>query len=306
MVHMIFRRGAIGLTVPKDSGIMYIKLHVREKTMLMTNRDDLHKNTMITLRRDQKRERLSPKTRKLVVTIVSIFVCLSVAVCVIVPTIYEHGILNVHSLKNAKEGQIRVACVGDSITYGCMVSNWTRNNYPTQLGRMLGSGYCVNNFGYSGRAAMFSADHPYVGETLYRQSVEFQPNIVVIMLGSNDTRTKNWRGVEDYVADYKAVIASYLRLESVEQIYIMSPPPAFRVHGKNPYNINPELLETVVRDAVVDIAEELGLNYIDLYGLFEGKKNLFVDGAHPTAEGAKMIAQTVYASLTENSESDSL
>ena len=96
----------------------------------------------------EKRERKSIK-KKLVITLVSIFACLSIMVCVIVPTIYEHGILNVHNLKSAKDGQIRVACVGDSITYGCMVSNWTKNNYPTQLGNMLGGGYCVNKFGYS-------------------------------------------------------------------------------------------------------------------------------------------------------------
>lgn len=260
---------------------------------------DTQKNSIITLRRDQKGKRLGTKNRKIVVALVSVFVLLAVAICVSVPTIYEHGITNIHPLKSAKDGQIRVACVGDSITYGCMVSGWTRNNYPAQLGRMLGNGYCVNNFGYSGRAATFSADHPYVGETLYRQSVEFQPNVVIIMLGSNDTRAKNWRGVEDYVADYKAIIASYLRLDSVEKIYILSPPPAFQVYGKNPYNINPTLLETVVRGAVAEIAEELGLHYIDLYGVFEGKKNLFVDGAHPTAKGAKMIAETVYGAMAE-------
>ena len=218
-------------------------------------------------------------------------------VCVIVPTIYEHGILNVHNLKSAKDGQIRVACVGDSITYGCMVSNWTKNNYPTQLGNMLGGEYCVNNFGYSGRAAMFSADHPYVGDTLYRQSIQFNPNIVIIMLGSNDTRKTNWRGLDDYVEDYKAIITSYMRLESVEKIYIMSPPPAFRVNGKNPYNINPELLRDVVRDAVVQIAAEFELIYIDMYAVFEDKAGLFVDGAHPNAKGAKLMAQTVYDAM---------
>lgn len=266
--------------------------------MQKTTKDELQKESIITLHREQART-VPSKQRKFITVILSVLLSLSVAVIVIAPTIYERGITNVHPLQEAKEGQIRVACVGDSITYGCMVSGWSRNNYPVQLGKMLGKEYCVNNFGYSGRAATFSSDHPYVGETLYRQSVEFNPNIVVIMLGSNDTRTKNWRGVEDYVADYKAIIASFLRLESVEKIYIMSPPPAFQVNGKNPYNINPDLLETVVRGAVEQIAKDMGLTYIDLYGVFEGQKNLFADGAHPTAKGAKMIAEKVYTAITE-------
>lgn len=59
-----------------------------------------------------------------------------------------------------KEGQIKVACIGDSITYGSY--HLTKRNYPAVLSKMLGDGYCVNNFGFSGRTAMKDGDMPYV------------------------------------------------------------------------------------------------------------------------------------------------
>ena len=75
-----------------------------------------------------------------------------------------------HPMKKAKDGQIKIACVGDSITYGCTDK------------------YCVNNFGYTNRTAIKDADYPYTKEKLYQQSLDFKPDVVVIMLGSNDTK----------------------------------------------------------------------------------------------------------------------
>ncbi|HBN38285.1 MAG TPA: hypothetical protein DD404_02040, partial [Ruminococcaceae bacterium] len=110
-----------------------------------------------------------------------------------------------HPMKKAEENQIRVACVGDSITFGCMVQNWQKNNYPTVLNHLLGEDYCVNNFGYTNRTAIKSADYPYTNEKLYRQSLDFKPDIVVLMLGSNDSKENNW-DKEKFIKDYCEII----------------------------------------------------------------------------------------------------
>ncbi len=236
--------------------------------------------------------------KKLIITISVILAVIVVAVCVTVPTLYMYGMLaDIHKFTNPEEGQIRVACVGDSLTYGHGVENWPKNNYPTQLGNMLGDEYCVNNYGYSGRTASKSCNRSYTSEKLYKQSLEFAPDIVIIMLGSNDTKSDVWKGKDSYVADYTEIIESYLALESVKSVYIMSPTPVWMKHGRAPYGINIELVATVIHDVAKELSIQLGLNYIDLYEVFADKGNMFSDGAHPNAEGASLIAKTVYEKM---------
>lgn len=244
-----------------------------------------------------------PKKKKIIIAVSAVLAFLVLSVCIAVPCIYENGLLvSAHPLNKAEDGQIRVACVGDSLTYGHGVSGWSKNNYPAQLGNMLGGGYCVNNYGYSGRTASSSGDRPYVNEKLYGKSLDFAPEIVVIMLGSNDTKPENWHGKEEYVKDYKAIVKSYLDLESVKEVYIMSPPPVWERKGKAPYNISTEIVSGDIYYAAQEIAEEFDLNYIDLHSLFADKEYMFKDGAHPNADGAKLIAQTVYEAIVASAQ----
>src|SRR5690606_38894849 len=50
--------------------------------------------------------------------------------------------------------QIKVACVGDSITAGLGIADPGTQSYPAQLQALLGSGYTVQNYGDSGRTLM--------------------------------------------------------------------------------------------------------------------------------------------------------
>jgi len=240
-----------------------------------------------------------PRKRKIILIVTTVMAAVLIAVAIGVPCgMYDNGYLGgANNLIKAKDGQIRVACVGDSLTYGFGISGWARNNYPKQLGNMLGDGYCVNNYGYSGRTASFSGDRPYVNEKLYTQSLNFAPEIVIIMLGSNDTKPENWKNKDAYLADYEKIIKSYLELESVKEVYIMSPTPVFKVDGKEPYNINTEIVANEIYHTARELAEKLNLNYIDLFTIFKDRAELFKDGAHPNAEGAKIIAETVRAAF---------
>ncbi len=239
-----------------------------------------------------------PKKKKIIIAVSAALAFIILAVCIAVPCVYESGLLGgAHPLKRAKEGQIRVACVGDSLTYGYGIWGWSKNNYPTQLGNKLGDGYCVNNFGYSARTASFEGDRPYVADSLYKKSLGFAPQIVIIMLGSNDTKPVNWRGKEAYKRDYLKIIQSYISLDSVKHVCVMSPSPVWNVKGKPPYSINADLIANDVRETAKEIADELGLAHIDLYEVFEDKPQLFKDGAHPNAEGAALIAEAVALSF---------
>ena len=199
-----------------------------------------------------------------------------------------------HVQPRPRAGQKRVACVGDSITYGCFVPGQPWNSYPRQLGRMLGRGYCVGNFGYTNRTALKIADHPYTAEKLYRQSLAFQPNLVLLMLGTNDTKAVNWNA-EAYARDLWELIESYRELESRPQVFLLLPPPVFPFCGKVRWDIRREVLENELLPICRRVAEGKGVPVIDIHSALAGRKELFMDGCHPNAKGASLIAEKTHA-----------
>lgn len=204
-----------------------------------------------------------------------------------------------HPMKKPKNNQIRVACVGDSITYGFMVRNWRKNNYPAILNKLLGKNYCVNKFAYTNRTAIKSGDFPLVNEKVYRQSLDFKPNIVIILLGTNDSKENNWNK-DKFISDYGDIIDDYLSLESSPKVYVLIPPPVFEVRGKVLYQLRKSIIEDEIIPAVKNLAKVKCADCIDAYKLFEGKKTFFVDGVHPNAKGSKLLAQCVFEALSSD------
>jgi acyl-CoA thioesterase I len=121
---------------------------------------------------------------------------------------------------------IRIACVGDSITAGVGASEG--NDYPTELGRMLGQQYSVNNFGVSGSTLLKHGDLPCQNQKAFKNAKAFNPDIVVIKLGTNDTKPYNWRFKDEFVADYKDMINQFRTLPSKPKIFISYPAPVVR------------------------------------------------------------------------------
>ena len=219
----------------------------------------------------------------------------------------DRGLLSgYHPLQTPKEGQIRVACVGDSVTYGFGIPHFNTNSYPAALQKLLGDGYCVNNYGYSGRTGCLMGDRPYRVETLCTQSREFAPDIVVILLGANDSKPFNWdtqvAGTNVYPEQFerglKELITVYQELPSQPKVCVATPLPAYADSSGNVrYDIRPEIITDEILPIVKRAAEETGTTLIDLYSVFEGKTELYSDGLHPTAEGAALLAQTVYDAI---------
>lgn len=205
-----------------------------------------------------------------------------------------------------KKGKIKVACVGDSITYGCMVENWYINQYPVVLQKKLGSKYDVRNCGMSARTGTKSGDHPYCKERIYRLSLEFEPDIVVIMFGTNDSKVENWKGAEQFREEYREFLTSYASLNSNPAMYIVTPPHGFYRDGNSSgplrFNIQlPKIRE--IRESILLLADELNANVIDLFSMTADKNDWFgKDGVHPNATGARAIAQIVFEAICVTEE----
>lgn len=198
-----------------------------------------------------------------------------------------------HGFVKPSEGQIKVACVGDSVTYGMTMKNWRKNAYPFVLRDVLGDEYCVENFGFSGRTVMNSGDRPYMKTKLYKQSLEFEPDIVVLQMGSNDSKGYNFKTAEAFREDYVTLLESYLSLPSKPRVIICTCPPAFRHGLEVKFDINANTVEHEIVPVIREVAEEYGLDLIDLMEQFYGKPKLFNDGLHPNIEGARIITDSV-------------
>ena len=195
-------------------------------------------------------------------------------------------------------GPIRVVCVGNSITAGFMTSNPAIYAYPEQLGNLLGGGYSVLNCGVSGCTMLKNGDSPYENQTAYTTAKNFDPQIVIISLGTNDSKGYNW-GVygSQFYSDYASMIADFRSTGHNPHIFVCFPPPAFIY---NQYNIMDSTLINSIQPLVDSIRTTLGTSKIDYYHPLLPYCNLFADGIHPTDAGSLMMAQIAYKAITTN------
>lgn len=190
------------------------------------------------------------------------------------------------------EGKVKVACVGDSITAGAGIKD-PKQRYPNQLQDMLGPTYEVKNFGVSGRTLLKHGDFPYWKEKAFQAAKDFAPNIVIIKLGTNDTKPQNWKFKDEFAADAKALVQEFQNLPSKPKVYLCHPVPAFPGN----FGIRDEVIKNEVNPAVDQVAKETGAEVIDLYTALADHKDLFPDKVHPNAEGAKLMARAIYKAL---------
>ena len=196
---------------------------------------------------------------------------------------------------NAFSDATRIACVGDSITYGAGIKDRKNMNYPVQLGKMLGSKYEVKNFGNSGSTMLKKGDKPFWKQQEYKAALDFNPNIVVIKLGTNDTKPQNWKHGVEYSDDYKSMISAFAKLSSKPKIYICLPVPVVKTR----WGITDAIVNKDIIPALKKLSAQTKCGIIDLNSPFKDKHQLIPDHVHPNAAGATIIAETVANSIRQ-------
>jgi lysophospholipase L1-like esterase len=191
---------------------------------------------------------------------------------------------------------IRVACVGDSITEG--------SGYPFQLHMMLGSNYVVGNFGVSGSTVSLDSTKPYMNESKFKEALDFNPDIIVIMLGTNDANPEITPNEIGFDTDYSQLVSAFQQLDGRQLIWIVKSPPIFTDNSS--YN-NTILVATFLPE-IDKLADQMNLPTVNIYDALSNHSEYFVDGVHPTSDGAAIIASNVYDAITlpDGSPDDSL
>jgi lysophospholipase L1-like esterase len=167
-------------------------------------------------------------------------------------------------------------------------------SYPAQLQQLLGDAWEVLNFGVSGRTLLKQGDHPYWKERAYEQALASKPDVVVIMLGTNDTKPQNWKFKEEFAGDYRALVRSFQELPGKPRVFICRPVP---VPEPGNYGINEKGVqeEIPLLDA---LAKELGTDVIDMHAALEGKPEMLPDRVRPNSAGAGEMAKAAAAAIT--------
>ncbi len=191
---------------------------------------------------------------------------------------------------------VRVACVGDSITFGAGIEKREVNSYPARLAGLLGDQWQVRNFGVNGATLLRSGSKPFWKLPAFIEALAFSPQVVIIALGTNDSQPCNWQHRDEFVGDYVALIRSFQALESKPRIWLCYPTPAFPGY----FGIADKVIKEEVIPRIDETARLTGLPIIDLRSALRDDKEMFPDTIHPNARGASVIAQAVYAAITDH------
>lgn len=188
--------------------------------------------------------------------------------------------------KDPSSDKIRIACVGDSITGGTF--------YPDDLWMLLGANYTVDNFGVGGTAASLDSSSPYMYQSEFERAKHFQPNIVIIMLGTNDANAIITPNNGSFVSSYVKLVEEFQALSSQPKIWIVKPPPVFS-NGTTP---SAELLNNYILPSIEQVALQTNSPIIDVYSAVSNSSQFFPDGVHPDPDGSQLIANEIYRAIT--------
>lgn len=198
-----------------------------------------------------------------------------------------------------KAQPVKVACVGNSVTFGYGLENPEKESYPVQLQQLLGENYLVKNFGKSGATLLRKGHRPYNEQEEYKNAIAFAGDIVVIHLGLNDTDPRDWPNYgDDFIKDYMALIQDFRTANPNCKIYICRMTPIGHNHWR--FKSGTRDWYWKIQHCIEVVAEQADCQLIDLQEILYHRPDLFPDALHPTKEGAGIIAQQVYEAITGN------
>jgi len=187
---------------------------------------------------------------------------------------------------------IRIACAGDSITYGAGVEDREKKCYPARLNALLGPRFDVRNLGRIGSTASSTGDLSYRSTDEFKALQEFRPEVIILAFGTNDTKPQNWKGKEAFETEYRNLLAALKGMKPRPKIWACFPPPVYR----DAWGINAQTLDDVM-DGIESACDREKIPVIDLHDALSGNPSWFPDGIHPDARGADAIATTVFQAV---------
>lgn len=200
-------------------------------------------------------------------------------------------------LKPNDNTKIKIACIGASTTVGFGATT----SYPSALQTLLGDRYEVMNYGVNATTVQKDGvdggtPMAYMDTDNYTQSKNYQPDIVIIMIGANDSKPENWKdGENNFAEDYDELVSSYCNLASEPTVLIATDVWV----QKTQWGINDATVSGYIAPIEKALAEKKGLPFIDLHAVTEGQDSYYIDdGVHMNDTGYAAIAAELSKKIT--------
>lgn len=197
----------------------------------------------------------------------------------------------------------KIACIGDSITFGMMRDAngvyYQFDNYPQKLETLLGEGWMVCNYGQPGAyATKDDGQLSYWNLRQFTDSKRKNAELYLIMLGTNDSA--NWDSGA-YHDSLSALVDAYRESAPDAQIFLMISPTAYPnpETGEVGAGVSVEVLDQEIPGIVNAIAEEKGVQVIDIHSFTADHADWYIDGVHPNGEGHQHIAEYIYDKIKD-------
>lgn len=191
----------------------------------------------------------------------------------------------------------KVACIGNSVTYGYGLPDREINCYPAQLQQLLGARYEVKNFGISGSTLLRHGHRPYEKTTAFKDMLAFVPDIAIIHLGLNDTDPRDWPDHRDeFMPDYRWLIDTIRQINPAVKIFVCRLTPIFHEHPR--FKSGTRNWYAQIQACITQLAVANHTSLIDLHAALYAHPELFPDALHPDVTGAGIIAHTIYSGIT--------
>lgn len=183
-------------------------------------------------------------------------------------------------------GQVRIVTNGDSITAGVGASNPGAGGYPARLDALLGPAFTVQAEATSGATLLQRGRPSFRSTTGVANTLGADPDIITIMLGTNDSKAVHQAHLPDFVDDYVSLLDTYRLALGDVTIHPVLPPPATDV------DVRGSVVANQIIPGVLEAARRRGLAVIDVHSAF-GREPLgfFTDGVHPADPGHLLIAE---------------
>ena len=195
--------------------------------------------------------------------------------------------------------RVKVACVGNSVTYGAGLKNREITSYPSVLQGLLEDGYDVRNFGHSGATLLRKGHNPYYKTKAFEEAVTFAPDVVIIHLGLNDTDPRNWPNYRDeFAADYSWLIDTFRQRNRGVNVFISRLTPIFHEHKRFRSGTRDWFWQ--IQELIPQIASANKVRLLDFHTPLYSHPELFPDALHPDEKGAAILAKIVYEKITGN------
>ncbi|MCQ2388622.1 MAG: GDSL-type esterase/lipase family protein [Kiritimatiellae bacterium] len=225
-------------------------------------------------------------------------------------TVSDEGLTAAEGVsRTERTDKVRVACIGDSITWGYAMTNRVAECYPAQLQRLLGPGYDVRNFGDPG-AGVYSqpkanpsgwTEHTWRSGANGAAAYAFEPDIVVSNLGINDSGSYLYEFTYDekgrpktepglFRREYEELLRAFGKGGKLPRIIMWTRlGPIGKSHPAKG-SPNPFVMERDLRA----VAEAVGAEQLDMYTPllpYAETPDFAADGVHPEGGAQRVIAE---------------